>query len=119
VLLEARVQLENCQVLYMFSIYAYRTYRRRRSSPEEIAGGGCSPEQGRREGASCARAGRPTWWGKLLYSGMSGIRREKGAERPDWEEGKMWEKGPERAEWKEEERVGAGETDVREAGEKT
>jgi hypothetical protein len=45
-----RVQLENCQV-YMFCIYAYR---RRRSSPEEIAGGGCSPEQGRRERASCA-----------------------------------------------------------------
>jgi hypothetical protein len=28
---------------------------------------------------------------------MSGNRREKGAERADWEEGKMWEKGPERA----------------------
>jgi hypothetical protein len=66
-----------------------------------------------------ARAGRPAWWGKLLYSGMSGNRREKGAERADWEEGKMWEKGPERAEWEEEESVGAGETDVREAGEKT
>jgi hypothetical protein len=49
---------------------------------------------------------------------MSGNRREEGAERADWEEGKMWEKGPERAEWEEEERVGAGETDVREAGEK-
>jgi hypothetical protein len=35
----------------MFCIYAYW---RRRSSPEEIAGGGCSPEQGRRERASCA-----------------------------------------------------------------
>jgi hypothetical protein len=47
---------------------------------------------------------------------MNGNRREKGAERAVWEEGKMWEKGPERAEWEEEERVGAGETDVIERG---
>jgi hypothetical protein len=34
---------------------------------------------------------------------MNGNRREKGAEKAVWEEGKMWEKGPERAEWEEEE----------------
>jgi hypothetical protein len=44
-----------------------------------------------------ARARRPAWWGKLFYSGMSGNRREKGAARADWEEGKIWEKGTERA----------------------
>jgi hypothetical protein len=46
----------------MFSIYAYR---RRRSSPEEIAGGGCSPEQGRREGASCA-SGKADLVGEII-----------------------------------------------------
>jgi hypothetical protein len=40
---------------------------------------------------------------------MNGNRREKGAERAVWEEGKMWEKGPERAEWEEEERVAWGQ----------
>jgi hypothetical protein len=42
---------------------------------------------------------------------MNGNRREKGAEKAVWEEGKMWEKGAERAEWEEEERVAWGRGD--------
>jgi hypothetical protein len=53
---------------------------RRRSSPEEMAGGGCSPEEGRRERA--AREGWPAGGGKKIKQGkmLSGKRgkREKG-----------------------------------------